>query len=494
MWKHDGATPADRTDTAVDYDLNTSYSDARMQLPPMFKRTFLAGVLAAFVLLLPTVSPAQSAKSAPSRASTDNPRETPLVRALRKARGTVVNIHSEKTRPADETVFGPVKARKVNGMGTGIIIDARGYIVTNHHVIDGVDSLRVTLSDGGTYTARPVAYDRKHDLAIIKIRTGKSLPVMPMGTSSDLMLGESVVAVGNAFGYENTVTSGIISALSRDVDVNDKQSYKNLIQTDASINPGNSGGPLINMAGEVVGINVAIRAGAQRIGFAIPIDDARRVMAELLSVERLDGNYHGLQLKDVKQGQRRELRVQGTDSGSPAEQAGFQQGDVLIKVAGNRIVDEVDFERSLLGRKRGKPVEVTVKREGKTKTLPLTLARHSGARVVRANNEHHSDRDIASETWTLLGLQLKKVDNPAALAGSRYRGGMRVVKVRPHSPAASNGIRRGDILVGLHIWETVNADNVSYVLNHPRFKTFNPLKFYVVRKGETLFGHLRIGS
>ena len=145
-----------------------------------------------------------------------------------------------------------------------------------------------------------ISEDPVRDLALLKIQATAPLTVMPMGTSSDLMLGETVFAVGNAFGYENTITLGIVSALHRDVEVNDTQSYKNLIQTDAAINPGNSGGPLINVNGEIVGINVAIRAGAQKIGFAIPIDDARRVIADLMKIEYFDGTYHGLVGRDVK--------------------------------------------------------------------------------------------------------------------------------------------------------------------------------------------------
>ena len=166
-------------------------------------------------------------------------------------------------------------------MGTGVIIDERGYIVTNYHVIQDVDVITVTLDGGSSYEGRPVSYDRKHDLAIIKVAANEQLTVMKMGTSSDLMLAESVYAVGNAFGYEHTVTAGIVSQLHRDVEVDETQAYENLIQTDASINPGNSGGPLINLNGEVIGINVAIRSGAQRIGFAIPIDDARRTIAQI---------------------------------------------------------------------------------------------------------------------------------------------------------------------------------------------------------------------
>ena len=140
---------------------------------------------------------------------------------------------------------------------------------------------------------------------------------MPLGTSSDLMLGETVIAVGNAYGYENTMTGGLVSALSRDVEVNEKQSYRNLIQTDASINPGNSGGPLINLDGEVIGINVAIRAGAQRIGFAIPIDDAREAIASLLNIEKLSHTWHGLKTTDVKSGQTRKLVTGATVPDSP---------------------------------------------------------------------------------------------------------------------------------------------------------------------------------
>jgi serine protease Do len=457
-----------------------------MQLQPVSKRPRTTEVCAALVLMFASVV---------CRAG-ENPRMTPVVRALQKARRSVVNIHSQKIVRGGDAVFGTARPRKVNGMGTGIVVDARGYIVTNYHVVDGVESLRVTLVDGSTYTASVVDVDHVHDLAIIRIRPGRSLPVMPMGTSSDLMLGESVIAVGNAYGYENTVTSGIVSALSRDVEVNEKQSYKNLIQTDASINPGNSGGPLINMAGEVIGINVAIRAGAQRIGFAIPIDDARRVIARLLNVERLEGHYHGLATRDAKSGRRRELVVTTAPPRSPAAKAGFQPGDVVLKVADHKVVDRVDFERSLLGRKTGEAVRVVVRRHNAEKTLALALSPFNGPTVVRANNlqtQPAADEQPAT-AWTTLGLRIEKLKDTSGLQHSHYRGGMLVAAVRPNSPAAQNGIRRGDILVGLHIWETVNADNVSYVLNHPQFSSFSPLKFYVLRGKETLYGYLNTGK
>ena len=197
-------------------------------------------------------------------------RETPIVKAVQRVRAAVVNIRGEKTvaTPAGQT--GADTGHRVNGMGTGVIIDSRGYILTNHHVVDGVREILVTTADSERYVAKLVARDMETDLAVVKIDATKPLPIMPIGTSADLMPGETVIAVGNAYGYEHTVTRGIVSALHRAVQVSDAQSYDNLIQTDASINPGNSGGPLLNIDGEMIGINVAVRAGARASALPFP--------------------------------------------------------------------------------------------------------------------------------------------------------------------------------------------------------------------------------
>jgi len=428
----------------------------------------------------------------------DDLRETAIVKAVKRASPSVVNINTEKTTVDRDAVFGAgnAKPRKVNGMGTGIVIDSRGYIVTNHHVVAEVELIRASLDDGATYTASVVATDREHDLAIIKVDATRSLPVMPAGTSSDLMLGEPVIAVGNAFGYQSTVTSGIVSALSRDVEVNETQSYRNLIQTDASINPGNSGGPLLNMNGEVVGVNVAIRAGAQRIGFAIPIDDARRIVARMMSIEQLNQTFHGLDAKDVKQGQKRELHVAGLSADSPAAKAGLQTGDIVTKVGDRPIVDSVDWELALLGRSAGDTVEVVVRRGEKLETLTLALAPYVGGRsrvntefVARANNDNsESDR-----FWTALGMRLAPL--PTERVGhipSKYRGGLLVTDVRGTSPAAVNGIRKDDILVGLRDWETLSSENVTWILNQNLPSGQNSLKFFVIRGQETLYGYIQM--
>ena len=434
-------------------------------------------------------------------------RETPLVRAIRKAQTAVVNIHSEKTATDKDSLFGGTPGRKVNGMGTGIVVDERGYIVTNQHVIAEVDSLRVTLQDGSSFNARVIASDRKTDLAIIKIDSSQSLPVMPLGTSSDLMLGESVIAIGNAFGYEHTVTQGIVSSLSRDVEVNETQAYKNLLQTDASINPGNSGGPLLNLDGDVVGINVAIRAGAQRIGFAIPVDDARKIIAKLLNVRKLGGAYHGVVAHDVKKRiDRMQLVVDGVEANSPAATAGFQPGDVIVQAGHVVVIDQADFERAMVGRKTGEAVPVVVTRQQVRVNLNLELGRDNSSRiaalptsqqiVVRANNPEGED-----SSWRQIGVRLSQV--PGSQLGSfssRYEGGLRVTEVRPNSPAAKNGVLVGDILVGLHVYYTKSPDNVAYVVNDPKVETFGPINFWVLRNradgagAELLRGNLKLAS
>ena len=428
-------------------------------------------------------------------------RDTPLVKAVQRAQAAVVNIHSERTARDRDGIFEGSPGRKVNGMGTGIIIDERGYIVTNQHVIAGVDSLRVTLADGSMFTAEAISYDIKHDLAVIKIESSRRLPVIPLGTSSDLRLGETVVAVGNPFGYEHSVTAGIISSLSRDVEVNENQSYKNLLQTDASINPGNSGGPLLNLDGEVVGITVAIRAGAQRIGFAIPIDDARRYLARLLNGKQLNNTYHGLISHDVKTPDQRKLVVDAAEPNSPAAAAGFQPGDIVTQVGTVPVQDQADLERALLGLAPSSPVEVVVQRNQAPVKLTVELQRieanvasfsSSSSQVARPKINPARD-NLSAKCWEVLGLRLEKA-SPAQIDAfrSRYRGGMKIVGVRETSPAAKGGIKDGDILVGLNPWETSRREDINYILNQTNLTQSNePLKFFVIRGQEVLYGYLR---
>ena len=242
-------------------------------------------------------------------------------------------------------------------MGTGVIIDPRGYIITNLHVVEDVGRIEVTLADGSTAIAKLLNYDPETDLALIKVPTQKDLPTIQFGTSSDLMRGETVVAIGNPFGYQNTVTQGIISALHRDIPVNGTQEYKNLIQTNADINPGNSGGPLLNLEGEVIGINVAVRVGAQGIGFAIPIDSALEVMANLVASLHREPVDHGLvTVRTYEMGQGKLiLRSDRTAEGGAKP---LHACDIIEKVNGMSVSNRVELELALLEKRPGDVVEI----------------------------------------------------------------------------------------------------------------------------------------
>lgn len=420
-------------------------------------------------LAVPLAGGGSMAVAAPSEA-----RRTAIVRAVESQRDAVVNIHGQKLVGENDADSEP---RRVNGMGTGVVIDSRGYIVTNYHVVEGVERIEVTLANGGTTTGRLVSHDLRTDLALIKIDAVRPMAVIRIGTSSDLMIGETVLALGNAYGYEHTLTRGIISALHRSVEVSRTQRYDDLIQTDASINPGNSGGPLLNIDGEMVGINVAVRAGAQGIGFAIPIDRVLEVVTELISVERLDHTWHGIVAKGDGHGG---AVVTTVHRQSPAEQVGMRAGDRIVRVGNARIASQLDIERALLGHKAGDRVPVEVVRAGGHTQIELPLAE------LRRDSLLPEDR-----CWRELGLRLSTA--PAARVRkvqARYRGGLEVLEVRPGGPADEQGIRSGDILVGLHVWETISLENVIYVLDKAQSDRFGPLKFYVLRGRETLFGHL----
>jgi serine protease Do len=413
--------------------------------------------------------------AAPLRTTSgDELRRSAMVQAVEKARPAVVNIRGHKTVRSDDSLT--AGSREVNGMGTGVVIDPRGYILTNYHVVDGVRQIEVTLADGTTLKGQLVSYDAKTDLAVLKVARSEKMSIITIGTATDLMPAEAVVAVGNAYGYEHTVTRGIISALHRTVQVSDTQSYNDLIQTDASINPGNSGGPLLNITGEMIGLNVAVRAGAQGIGFAIPVDQAMQIAARLMSIERLDRNWHGVTLKSPTP-EHTAAVIERVADGSPAQKADLKPGDAIKSIDGQPIHRALDIERVLLGRKAGDQVPVAIERDGNSIDSTIELA----ARKIT----------VEDRMWDQLGARLASV--PAKDVRDRrtqYNGGMKVTEVRADGPAKKQGIRPGDVLVGLHVWETVSPDNVEFVLTRPELIELSPIKFYIVRGGETLVGRI----
>ena len=410
-------------------------------------------------------------------------RRTAIVKAVERVQPSIVSIHGHKTvAPSAEQLADGEGQRRVNGMGTGVVIDQRGYIITNHHVVEGVSRIQVTLSNGQTHSARLLDHDPKTDLAIIKIDVDKPLPVMSIGTSSDLMLGEPVVAIGNAYGYKNTVTRGIISALHRTVQVSEAQKYEDLIQADPSINPGNSGGPLLNVDGEMIGVTVAVRVGAQGIGFAIPVDQAMTVAATMLNIQQLDHHWHGVVGQTLNSAGRSQFVVKSVRPNSPATKSDLQAGDVIKSAIKLDINRALDLERALLGRSIGEEVELVIQRNGQPRTLSLVI--DAAPRSVPT---------VPNRMWQVLGLKLAPISKKHfRQIDSRYRGGLRVVAVRPESPAATQGLRRGDVLVGMHIWETTTLENVSYILDRPDFTQFQPIKVHILRGSETYYGHLPV--
>jgi serine protease Do len=302
-------------------------------------------------------------------------RKTPIVEAVRKTKDAVVTIKVDKK--------GGVVRKETTG--TGVIVDERGYIVTNRHVVATAEQIKVHITDGTELVAEIIMEDPSHDLAVLKVRPEKKLSALSFGPSSDLMVGETVIAVGHPFGYINTVSTGIVSALGRDVTMPDGDSLTGLIQTNASINPGNSGGPLLNINGELVGINVALREGAQGIAFALPSDAVQQILSKRLSAAKLSGLVHGITCKesvaeDVKDRQR--VIVDDVAKATPAELAGLQRGDVILCVAERLVANRLDVERALWSCKVGAKVDVTIVRQGKEKVVTLLLDRKSDAERV----------------------------------------------------------------------------------------------------------------
>lgn len=404
-----------------------------------------------------------------------------MVEAVQKVQPSVVNISSEKKAASTSRwPFSPEENQRPRGMGTGVILDGRGYILTNHHVVDKVQGIEIQLSDGTTYPARVIQHDEVMDLAMLKVDAGRPLPAITIGTSSDLMVGEDVITIGNAFGYENTVSVGIISALKRNVTLSDEQAYRNLIQTDACINPGNSGGPLINIDGELIGINVAVRAGAQGIGFALPIDDVKKSAVEMMSTRRLASTWHGLVADEAQNTPERKVVLVDVQPGSPAELAGFRPGDHVVKVGELGVRTPLDIERGLLELGPGQRTQVQIRRGGREQSLALE---------TRPLPRVTATVDPSDQVWQTLGLKTMPV-TPEYVTSTAptLRGGLYIQAVSPGSLGAQAKILKGDILVGVKVgdrnWETIRADNILFILRQPEVSQNPYLQFFVVRRNK----------
>jgi serine protease Do len=286
-------------------------------------------------------------------------RKTPIVEAVQKTRAGIVTLKVHRAGGRKDV------------LGAGVIVDESGYIVTNRHVIIAADSITVRLSDGTELTGKLAAEIDTHDLAVVRVETDKKLQALPLGPAGDLMVGETVIAIGNPFGYANSVSTGIISALDREVTMPAGETISKLIQTDASINPGNSGGPLLNINGEVIGITVALRDGAQGIAFALNADTVQQLLSKHLSASRISGIEHGLVFKEkVTVDDEDRQRVVVAEAASE-----LKAGDEIVRVGGRKVANRFDVERALWNFKPEEKVSLTLRRDGKERTVALTLGR-----------------------------------------------------------------------------------------------------------------------
>ncbi len=307
-------------------------------------------------------------------------RRTPIVEAVQKTKGAVVTIKVE--------VRGNWSKKEV--VGTGVVVDERGYVVTNRHVIKGAERVVVLLADGTEVTAKVHTEDDQHDLAILYLPSGRRLQELSFAPGNDLLVGETVIAVGHPFGYVNTVSTGIVSAVGREVKMPTGEVLTNCIQTNASINPGNSGGPMLNINGELIGINVALRDGAQGIAFALNSDMVQAVLAQHLSAARMSRVQHGLSCREVvgMEGQPRQwVVVDEVAEKSAAAKAGLKKGDVIQKLAGRLVLNRFDVERAFWNYHAGDRVEATVLRDGKETQVALALSRGKDVDTIASRQE-----------------------------------------------------------------------------------------------------------
>jgi serine protease Do len=422
------------------------------------------------------------------------------------ARPGVVNIRTERTmkgggrvyrhffgdpfggqRNPFEDFFGPYgeqpqREQRQQSLGSGFIIDKEGFIVTNNHVIDEADEIKVRLANEKEYDAKVIGRDPKTDLALIKIEDAKELQPLPLGDSDKLEVGTWVVAIGSPFGLEQTVTAGIVSAKERVIGAGP---YDSFIQTDASINPGNSGGPLLDLQGRVVGINTAIVASGQGIGFAIPIAMAKSIVDQLKDKGEVTRGWLGVGIQDLTPElaeyygleARKGVVVTQVFEGDPAAKAGVQKNDVIIALDGQPVSTGRELSAIVANRAVGDKTKITLLRGGKEMTVTATVAKREDDERLAAVEQKQSDA---------LGLQVAELSAERAqqFGLDKDESGVLVVDVENGSRAEKAGIRVGDLIKGINRKKVENLKDYEGLMGTAGKK--EPLQMLIMRRNEGL--------
>jgi serine protease Do len=420
-------------------------------------------------------------------AQSEAERRTPVVRAVERAAPAVVGISTTKIVRSDPIfdawlgTFGGT--RRVKSVGSGVIVHPDGYLVTNYHVVRRAREILVVLEENGEekqYEGMLLAEDARNDLALVKIRASRRFTPVRLGRSDDLMIGEPVIAVGNPFGVGKTVTTGVVSAVNRTVRLPDQRGsawgvneFEDFIQTDAAINPGNSGGPLLNIKGEMIGVNEAIRQGSEGLGFAIPADRVKAILRRLIDAAVQRANLGFLPVKE-KAG----VTVRSVRKGSAAEKGGLRSGDVIVKVDGAAVPTVFDFTTPLLTKKPGDTIRIAIHRKGERKQIDLKVPLTPEAQYV-------------ADRLGVLGVDLSPAD--------RVRGhyGVLVDKVLEGTPAQRVSMKPGDLITevrfGLRSLDVKNLKVLAGIVNRYEGLT---VEIVVWRKGHErpLVGALKLAS
>ena len=421
----------------------------------------------------------------------------PIVSIVKNASVAVVNIDVEKTArrsvspfPFDDDPFFKhffgdqfkefTRSVPMKGRGSGFIVTKDGQILTNNHVVDGVDKITVSvlLSDGNkkTYPAKVLGNDPTYDIAVIKIEPDENLPVLELGDSDAIEVGEWVVAIGNPYGFEHTVTAGVISAKNRSIHTQDVN-FDDFLQTDAAINPGNSGGPLLNMEGKVIGINTAIIPYAQGLGFAIPVNRAKEIMNDLVSFGRVKRGWLGVSIRDINEKIAKAYGVKGTEGamindvfkGDPADKAGIKRGDVVIELNGSKIKDANSFVQKVRTLAPNSTAKLVIIRKGKRMTFNVKLGERPNTADGRPESPRRNDgtKESSSGTDSLKDFGILNAVPVTDSLRRQYKiasstEGLVITKIDRNSQASSDGeIREGDLILEVNSHEVKTADDLK---------------------------------